>query len=153
MLIALVTLIPYSIAAEDQRPSERVREPIGQIIEHEGTKYKAFTLEEWKQMAHLILDYHVIWDYSLNLELEIDSLKREAKLWEQRVDIWKSATDEQRARGDILSKLFDEEHKMRLKLEKQYRTLGWVPWTLVVVESIAFGIVGVYSGVKLAAAN
>ena len=101
----------------------------------------------------MVLDYHTLWDYSLNLELEIASFERDAITWQLRVDVWKESAESQRARGDMLSKMFDEEHELRLKIETRQRMFGWVPWALVVVESIAIGILGVYSGARLATVN
>jgi len=143
------------LAADDkpERPSAHRFEPIGQTIVHEGVEYKAYTLEEYKRLAHLILDYHLLWTYSLSLELEIESWKREKKDWQLRVETWKESAEVQKARGDQLSETFDAEHALRLRIEKQQRTLGWVPWALVVVESIAIGILGVYSGAQMAATN
>lgn len=126
---------------------------MGRTITHEGVEYKAYTLQEYKQLAHLILDYHLLWSYSLSLEAEIESWKREKIDWKLRVETWKEAAEVQRSRGDQLSELFDAEHALRLKLEKNQRALGWVPWALVVVESVAIGILGVYSGAQMAAIN
>ncbi len=148
------TLLCATPAATDDsptRPDTHRREPMGRSITQDGVEYKAYTLAEYKQLGHLILDYHLLWDYSLSLELDISSYERETVQWEFRMNTWKEATEAQRARGDILSKMFDEEHELRLGLEKQHKAFGWVPWALVVVESIAIGVLGVYSGAKLAA--
>lgn len=155
MLLIVSTLWTISLVADDrlERPNAHRVEPIGRTITHEGVEYKAYTLQEYKQLAHLILDYHLLWSYSLSLELEIESWKREKTDWKLRVETWKEAAEVQKSRGDQLSKLFDAEHALRLKIEKSHRTLGWIPWALVVVESVAIGVLGVYSGAQMASTN
>ena len=146
-------MTPSTADDKPERPSTHRFEPIGRTIIHEGVEYKAYTLEEYKRLGHLILDYHLLWTYALSLESEIESWKREKVDWKIRVETWKEAAEVQRARGDQLSEVFDAEHALRLRTEKQQRALGWVPWALVVVESIAIGILGVYSGAQMAATN
>lgn len=119
--------------------------PIGQVIEHNGAEYKAFNLEEWKQVSHFILDYHLLFDYALSLEAEYDYIQEKFELYQDEVDLWKAEAKRQNKRGNILSKMFDREHKFRLSLEKRDKMWNWIPWTLVVVESVAVGFLGAYS--------
>ena len=154
LLVILMTWMTCCVGIADDkppRPTEYRTQPLGRVITHEGVDYKAFTLNEWKQWGHLKLDYSLLWDYSLSLELEIASFERDIRSWQLRIDVWKTTAENERSRGDMLSSMFDEEHKLRLKIQRQQQMLGWVPWAIVVVESIAIGVLGVYSGAKLAA--
>lgn len=130
---------------ESQRPKAERWEPEGRIIEHEGAKYWAYTLEESRKMEHIFEDYHLMWKYITSVEVDILSYQREVKQWQFRVDNWKEASETQRRRGDMLSKMFDEEHRLRLNIESTHNKFNWVPWTLLVIESVAFGAIGVYS--------
>lgn len=148
MLLAILTILTMCYAADANdtklsRPETLRQEPAGRVITHEGVKYKAFTLDEWKEHAHIIVDYRLLWDYSLSLELDIKSFEADIKVWEMRVALWKETAESQKERGDILSSMFDAEHELRLKIERQHRATNWIPWALVVVESIAFGVVSV----------
>jgi hypothetical protein len=157
LLILSMSLLasPLLTMADDEleRPSTRIIEPQGKTITQDGVEYRAFTVEEFRALKHLFTDYHLLWDYSLSLENDITSMEREIELWKSRMSAWEDETKRQIAYSQQLSSLFDKEHNLRLKLEKRNDALGWVPWALVVVESVAIGVFGVYAGSRLAASD
>jgi hypothetical protein len=131
-----------------QRPEAQRIEPPGKTIVHDGVEYRAYSLDEYKELKHLFVDYHSLWDYSLSIEDDVISMAEEIELWQFRVDGWKEESERQANYAKQLSSLFDKEHDLRLKLEKRNDMLGWVPWALVVVESVAIGVAGAYVSVK-----
>ena len=81
----------------------------------------------------------------MNLEDDIASLNNDIALWKMKYDIWKEQYEDQKDVTEVYKTAYTEEHKLRLRIEKSQRTLGWVPWALVIVESLAIGVFGVYS--------
>ena len=148
MLTALLTLTALcgTANADDQRPTERLQLPQGRTLEAEGVEYKCFTLDEYKVVAHLVVDYNWLWEHTLKLERANALLTAKAEIQAERVSLWQSQVDTLERERDYLSKLFDEEHGLRLKIENRDRALGWIPWALVVAESIAIGAIGLYAG-------
>lgn len=112
----------------------------------EGIEYKCYTVDEYKSVAHLVLDYNWLWDHTLTLEQEKALLASKASIQLERVKLWQTQVESLEREREYLSKLFDAEHGLRLKIEKRDRALGWIPWALVVAESIAIGAIGLYSG-------
>lgn len=122
--------------------------PEGRILEVDGIKYKAFTLEEYKEIAYILVAYESIWDDSDLIQEQNLSLEQERKLWVARVNIWKQTCDLQKERGDIYSKLWESEHLLRLKVQRQQTIVTWIPWTVVILESIALTTFGIYQVAK-----
>lgn len=136
-------------AAHDrpERPEARHSDPPkGRQITQDGVEYIAFTKPEWQKYGLIVIDYYRLWDYSLSLEWEIRSLNKDIDTWKLQVDIWKAATEDQKQRAETLSIMHAEERKLRLSNELKQRTFGWVPWALVIVESVAIGALGIYAG-------
>jgi len=131
-----------------QRPSEHFIEPKGITIVHNGVEYRAYTLEEFKEVKHIFVDYHLLFKYSLSLESDIESFKNEIKLWNLRVINWEDETKRQIKYSEQFSNLFDEEHKLRIRIEKSQRFSNWFSWALVAVEAVALSVVGVTYAVK-----
>lgn len=122
--------------------------PDGQIIVSEGLEYKCYELEEYKKLAHLIVEYNNILEFAIDLERYNASLLIEIDLWKQKQKLWEEESNVQQNHIDMLSTMFDDEHNLRLKLQKQNRVFQWVPWAFVVVESVLLGGLGVYSSVS-----
>jgi len=127
-------------------PDQHYMEPAGRIIVVDGVEYKAYTLEEYKTVAHIFVDYHFLWMYSLNLELEIQSLTKDLSLTARQVQYWKDSTDVQAKRGDMWRGEYNKQLSLRQKIEAKQRAFNWIPWTLLAVESLAIGVIGMYSG-------
>lgn len=109
--------------------------PKGILIKYEGIQYKAYTLSEYKTIAHIIAAGQLCGTESKLLEAKIASFQAEIALWEDRVEIWKELAEEQKLRGDGLVIALQQEKEYRLKIEKRQTFLGWIPWALLVVES------------------
>lgn len=132
--------------ADDNRPAERRQLPPGRTLESEGTEYKCFTLDEYKSVAHLVVDYDWLWDHTLTLEQESALFAAKAEVQAQRVELWQTQVESLEREREYLSKLFDSEHGLRLRLEARDRAVGWIPWAIVVLESVAIGAIGLYAG-------
>ena len=155
ILMTSMTLSPRLHAGDKPEPAHDRPEkpetrhpgpPKGRQITHEGVQYIAFTLPEWKKYGLIVVDYYRLWDYSLSLELDIRLLNKDIDTLKMRVGIWKAATEDQKQRAETLSLMHSEERKLRLSNELKQRTFGWVPWVIVVVESVAIGALGIYAG-------
>jgi len=92
----------------------------------------------------VLVDYEDLWKYALFIEEKNASLKRDFVSQQQRAQNWRDAAETQKKRGDFLGKMWDEEHKFRLQLEAKNKW-HWVPWALVVVESVVFAGIGAYA--------
>ena len=153
-LISIALIVPStSISKEQLRTKEDDLEleelttynfPDGRVLEVDGVRYKAFTLEEYKEIAHILVAYETMWDNTDLLENEYISLEQEKKFWLARVEIWRHAHDVQKERGNLYYNLWKSEHKLRLKNESYHKLATWIPWTVVVLESIAIVTFGIY---------
>lgn len=122
--------------------------PEGKILEVDGIKYKAFTLEEYKEIAYVLVAYESMWEDSDLIQEQNFSLEQEKKLWIARVNIWKQTCGLQKERGDVYFKLWESEHLLRLKVQRQQTIATWIPWTVVILESIALATFGIYQVAK-----
>lgn len=135
--------LPEVTEAED----ELYRLPNGRIVEVGGVKYKAFTLDEYKEIARILVSYELMWEQSEILEVQNLSLESEKTLWTKRYDIWKQQCGVERNRGNLYQGLWEREHKLRLNVERTQRLATWVPWTIVVLEAIALAGFGIHQAV------
>lgn len=122
--------------------------PTGRVIEVDGVKYKAFTLEEYREIAHLLISYETMWEQADALEGYTLSLDVERELWKQRSTIWKQQCTLERNRGTLYENLWTREHQIRLNLERSQKLATWVPWTIVVLEAIALAGFGINEAVR-----
>lgn len=113
----------------------------------DGVKLIAFTLDEWKAYGLIVVDYYRLWDYSLSLEWQIKSLNKDVDLWKQRADVWKLSMEDQKARGDMLLVMYNEEHKLRIGNEKKDRATDWIPWTIAIAESVIVAALAIETSV------
>ena len=120
-------------------------EPEGSEKTIGGVQYQCYNFKEHKELGQLITGYHGLWDYVIELEEHNYSLLIQADAWRQKYEIWKAAADSQKLRGDEFSDLFKQEHDKRLKAQSSDKATLWIPWTLVVVESLALAALGIYS--------
>ena len=157
-LIVLFTGIPTINAQEIQEVHETVgiveptgihyEMPVGTTLKVDGVEYKAFTLKEWKQVGHLVESYHGLWDHVIELEEQHFSLLSEIENYETRLALWQEEIEFQKDRGNQLSLMYDQEVKLRGSTYNSYRKTSWIPWTLVAIESILLGFIGVYAATK-----
>lgn len=145
MLTVLMMLTTFSAVGVSQEEDSFYRwmPPEGRTIVKDGIEYKAFTLDEYKLLAHVLVDYDTLWKLRLNLKLEIKALKDELNLERQRIDNCKEGIENQRLRADMLSKMYDSQYKLQLKRSKLQRFAQAFSWSLVVVESLALGVLGI----------
>lgn len=141
----MITSTPISVLAEDkpERPEVQYLVPQGTTCSIDGVEFKAYSFDEYKILKHIFTDYSGLWKYALSLEDDIISYKVEIARWKDRYELWKEAYEDEKDRSNIYFKAYKEEHAFRLRSEKGERMTRWIPWTLVVVESIMFGVVSV----------
>jgi len=147
ILLPLIGLC-QEVAASETEPTVHYTEPVGTSCAIDGIEYKAYSLEDYKVIARIITDYHTLWKLNNNLKLQVASLNRDLETWELRSENWKLAMEDQKGRADTLSKMFDAQYAQTQRILKIQSATGWVPWALVVVMSIGFGVVGVYSSAR-----
>jgi hypothetical protein len=139
------------IAADDKptRPEKELQEPVAKAMKCEdGQADMVFDKEGAQQLSRIIEDYHTLWLLIATLDRDIASMKREIIFLKTRVDFWKDAASEMKVRGDLYVGMWKTDHKLRLGAEKRYVGLmerrqkyGWIPWGIVALEAIFFGVV------------
>lgn len=135
-----------ALAQEENPPTRGM--PAGQIITYQNVQYKAFTLDEYKQVAVIYSDYlyfikqnqnlhkelQLRLDMEKNYELQVRGLKDLSRTLEMDRDYWTTRVKEEQ-----------EANKRRETLSNLER---FGAWALVVVEAIALGVVGVYAAAR-----
>ena len=134
-------------AREDGPLEIHYKEPAGRNITHEGEQLKCYSAKEYKKLGKLIIGYHSLWDYTMELEEQSYSAMVEVEKWQEKAELWKEAMETQELRIESLTEMFDAEHKLRLSTYNK-QSLSWVPWTLVAIESILLAALGTYSAVQ-----
>jgi len=134
-----------SLADDTEGPTELRKMPTGKIIELEGVSYKAFTLDEWKQVGLLAADYvwlfnrHSLVDQQYKLQLEMSDLYElrqqnctaRLKILETDRDFWKVRVK--------------EEQKFRLKSHTAsviYQVVMGVELAAIIAMGLAMGFGG-----------
>lgn len=144
--LLLFFVAAIALAQEEDPPTQDL--PTGQVITYQNVQYKAFTLDEYKQIASIYADYlyfikqnqslhkelQLRLDMEKNYELQVQGLKDLSKTLELDRDYWTTRTKEEQ-----------EANKRRETLSGLER---FGAWALVVVESLALGVVGVYAATK-----
>lgn len=118
---------------------------IGQTISHDGKQMRCYTVEEGKQVIiPMFADYRALfkaawlWEAQrAEYEAIISTLKTKLVLRKGAVAFYKDDSEHWRAVA-----------KMRVEQLESSGKMDWVPWTLVVLESLAFGVVGVWAASK-----
>ena len=141
--------------AETNVPTERVI-PRGtnlDKVDETGTntvffpdqEYKCFTVDEWKEVAHVINDYRWLRSYALNLELSIDKYKMQITLYQEQVDLWKDTVDRIEKNRTLAFDLVKQEQKNRLKLEFKNNLTMWLAIGVAAVEA---GVIGALAATR-----
>ena len=145
-LLMSMTLCVTAVAETATRPEQLRPVPPGRTVEFEGTEHKCFSVPEWKEMGHILLDYRALFAAANRMELRLELHFEEVALLEQRTALWLEVTEELKTERHVNRQLFDAEHALRLEAEG--RADSWtrnLPWGLVVVESVLIGVLGVWS--------
>lgn len=147
LIASLFFFVAVNALAQEEDPPTRDM-PSGQVITYQNIQYKAFTLDEYKTLALIYADYlyyikqnasmqrelQLHLDMEKNYELQVEGLKSLTKTLELDRDYWTTRTKEEQ-----------EANKRRETLSGLER---FGAWALVVVESLALGVVGVYAATK-----
>jgi hypothetical protein len=147
LIAAIFFFFASVVHAQDEAPVIRDM-PTGQVITYQNVQYKAFTLDEYKTLALVYADYVYLFkqnislnkelqlrlDMEKNYELQVQGLKDLSKTLELDRDYWTTRVKE------------EQEANKRRAIFSGIEKFG--AWALVVVESLALGVVGVYSASK-----
>lgn len=107
ILFVLFMSIPFAARAQ----TVTYEMPTGKDITLNGVEMRAFTLDEYKVMAHIYIDYKALTDWKLQADKELDLYKGMKALYEQKDgnckdmlltmtndrDFWKSRLEETQA--------------------------------------------------------
>ncbi len=129
-------------------PPELRSRPPGEDITLEGRALRCFDLAQYKELGHIWIDYVSLYKYSIYMNGIRDSLELELGLTRQRVELWKQQAAREKERGDLLRVMYDQEHGRLVAWEKQSKAMAWVPWAIVVVESLVIGAVGIWAATE-----
>jgi hypothetical protein len=135
--------ITYSPTIISQETNSYIEAPKGEIKQIEDVEYKCFALNEWKVMAHLIVDYRYLYWQAINYRATEALYEREIAVYEQRIANLNSAIELSEQRIEWLKKALEIEHKNYLALDRENKWKIWVPIVLLIAENIAIGIINV----------
>jgi len=149
IVVTLTAFSPRVIGDEDTgAPTTRRELPEGRTVEVDGEQLRAFTPKELAELVKLEDDY--LWFFD-NWKLAIAAKSKalaEVENRESRLSICKESLDLAVKDRDLLRVAWTDERRLRLEARNAAAVREWIPWALVVVESIAFGVVGVYAAAK-----
>lgn len=142
MMLLLCSTSNASENGPDRPQSERL-EPKAIVVNSGGASYVCYSPKDGVEVGRIFSDYHALWAYSLLLEKEITSYKREIGWLNKEIVLWKRQSDEFKERGDVYLSSFETEHKLLLESERaryQKDRWAWVPWSLTAAVAVVFGI-------------
>lgn len=157
-LIVLMTSLLFCIPANSEttdenkevsaRPEQLRPAPVGNKIEHDGVELQCYNLEEYRQLAFIIVDYRGLWDYTLLLEQNEKTLNREIDLLEGKTTLLEYAMNTQKQRAEMWKILYETDHKYVLSVQEGIRKTKWIPWAmmagLTAITSVALIVQGDY---------
>ena len=114
----------------------------------DGIQYRAFTLEQYKELSNIVIVFRDLQDDVMELEEVNMSLLNEIDLWEKNLKIQEGLTKNQKERADELSKMFNDENELRLKIQRNHKLTNWVPWAISGVLAGLLAGLGTYSWVR-----
>lgn len=144
MQAALSTLLTrHATATENanrpQRPQVERLEPVAaEVRDAAGRAWVCYTPDGGRELGHLLIDYHTLWAYAVSLEAEATAYKLEIGKWEARLELWRGVAEEQRRTVGLFRTAYTEEHRLRLETEGRESFYRWIPWGLMVVQSVVF---------------
>lgn len=125
------------------RPIKERLEPKAIVVNNGGSSYVCYSPKDGVEVGRIFSDYHALWSYSLNLEKEIQSYKREIELSVKERNLWMKQSDEFKKRGDLYLESFEKEHQLLLESERERYSRdrwSWLPWSLTAVVAVFFGV-------------
>jgi len=123
-------------------PPARVYEisNIGRNVELEGEKLRCYTVEEGRQvLLPMFADYRSLWDTSRLWVAAKAEFENKISLLENKIDL---------QANQIAFYQDESEHWYKVSLVKENKLRNvqkwaWVPWSLLVVENLVVGVLGV----------
>ena len=146
----MILMQPSRGWAEEMGPGipEIRSRPLGTQVELEGVPHRCFDLDEYKAIGHIWIDYLDLHKNAVFMLAQNRSLQLELELSGQRIKLWQDQAGREKDRGDLLKVAYDEEHKKLAAWQKQSRAMAWIPWVIVVAESLVIGAVGVWAATE-----
>lgn len=113
---------------------------IGRYIEHEGDKLRCYTADEGRMvLIPMFADYRALFKAAWLWEAERTELLHQIDLLERMLSITTSEVAFYKDKSDNWQAIAKAKAN-KLELSQRWT---WVPWSLVVIESLAVGIIGV----------
>lgn len=148
--VTIFLLVFFSTAAawaqEEDPPTREM--PSGQLITYQNIQYKAFTLDEYKQVAIIYSDYLYFIKQNQNLHKELQLRLDMEKNYELQVQGLKDLSRTLELDRDYWTTRVKEEQEANKRRETLSNLERFGAWALVVVEAIALGVVGVYAAAR-----
>lgn len=143
LLCGAVTPVQSQTIKEDPYDYPLRDMPTGQVITNQGVQYKAFTLDEYRQLALIYSDYVYILKQNLSLNASLSLYLDIEKNYELQLVEVKNLNDLYKLDRDYwMARVKDEqEANKRRELLSDLERFG--AWALVAVEAIALGALGV----------
>jgi len=146
--VTLALLTTHAVADDKGAPTVERELPAGRTVEVDGEQLKAFTAEEYAEVVKLEDDYRWFWSNWIRLSAaHAIAVNDELRIAKERVSLCRETLDLVSSDREILRDAWKDERRLRLEARNAAAVREWIPWALVVVESIAFGVVGIYAGV------
>lgn len=143
MLMTLCLCSMSNANEEPDRPKQERLEPEAIVVKNSGAEYVCYSPKDGVEVGRIFSDYHALWAYSLSLEKDIESYKREIELSVKDRYLWKQQAFEFKKRGDVYLESFEREHKLLLESEEARYTRdrwSWLPWSLTAAVAVFFGV-------------
>jgi hypothetical protein len=147
LMAAVFFFAVATVTAQEEDPPTRDM-PTGQVITYQNVQYKAFTLDEYKTLALIYTDYLYFIKQNQSLHKELQLRLDMEKNYELQVQGLKDLTKTLELDRDYWTVRVKEEQEANKRRETLSGLERFGAWALVVVESLALGVVGVYAATK-----
>lgn len=147
LIAAIFFFFTTVLHAQEEAPVLRDM-PAGTILTIQNVQYKAFTLDEYKTLALIYTDYTFLIKQNASLSKELTLRLDMEKNYALQVQGLKDLTKVLEADRDYWTLRVKEEQEANKRREVLSGLERFGAWALVVVESLALGVVGVYAATK-----
>lgn len=145
-LILLIIVTACAFAAAEEGPIEKYVAPEGRLVtSKDGTQYWSYTLDEYKVIGHIIIDYNWLYARMGLAEQKLELGSQLDKTQEARVKLCYDTGEILKADIDYWKTSAAEERKARIELQTTEKWEHFGLWALIAVESVGLGVLGIYA--------
>lgn len=141
----MILIAPLKSISDENK--QKIEPPPGRVITEKGTQYKAYTLEEYRQIANIFIDYSTLFEIKKLKEEQREVLKEKEELLERKVEIWQEESLNQETRAEMWLDLYEEQREINSNILQEHKKTTWIPWALVGVLGLTTGALGIVIGV------